>query len=72
MYNILKNVLFTKKNIQNDGGLIMELLGIIMIFFNKAKKGTSNNSEESIMIAPENLMKMFYEDDEGETNEHAI
>lgn len=50
----------------------MKLLGIIMIFFNKAKKGTSNNSEESIMIAPENLMKMFYEDDEGETNEHAI
>lgn len=49
----------------------MKLLGIIMLFFNKAKKGTSNNSEESIMIAPENLMKMFYES-EGDENEHTI
>lgn len=72
MYNILKIVLFTEKNIQNDGGLIMELLGIIMIFLNNAKKEIPNNRTKSAMIAPENLMKMFYEDEEGETDEHAI
>lgn len=72
MYNILKIVLFTEKNIQNDGGLIMELLGIIMIFLNKAKKEIPNNRTKSAMIAPENLMKMFYEDEEGGMDEHAI
>lgn len=71
MYNILKIVLFTEKNIQNDGGLIMELLGIIMIFLNKAKKEIPNNRTKSAMIAPENLMKMFYES-EGDENEHTI
>ena len=72
MDNILKIVLFTEKNIQNDGGLIMELLGIIMIFLNNAKKEIPKNRTKSAMIAPENLMKMFYENNEGETNEHAI
>ena len=71
MYNILKIVLFTEKNIQNDGGLIMELLGIIMIFLNNAKKEIPNNRTKSAMIAPENLMKMFYES-EGDENEHTI
>lgn len=71
MYNILKIVLFTEKNIQNDGGLIMELLGIIMIFLNKAKKEIPNNRTKSAMIAPENLMKMFYES-EGDENGHTI
>lgn len=50
----------------------MELLGIIMIFLNKAKKEIPNNRTKSAMIAPENLMKMFYEDEEGGMDEHAI
>ena len=49
----------------------MELLGIIMIFLNNAKKEIPNNRTKSAMIAPENLMKMFYES-EGDENEHTI
>lgn len=50
----------------------MEFFGVIMLFLNNAKKEISKNRQESAMIAPENLMKMFYEDEEGETDEHAI